>query len=124
MNMTDTHDFQNTVEELFKGMNSFISSKTVVGEAVHLGDTIVLPLMDVTFGIGAGSNQGDKKNTTASGGVGGKMTPSALLVISNGTTKLVNIRDRDSIDRLIDLVPDVLNKFSSTFGNDSEGEAK
>ncbi len=111
--MAETNDFQSTVEELFKGMNSFVSSKTVVGEPVHVGDTIILPLVDVTFGIGAGSNQGDKKNTTSSGGIGGKMTPSALLVISNGTTKLVNVKDRDSVNKLIDMVPDLVNKFTN-----------
>ncbi len=119
--MAETNDFQNTVEELFKGMNTFISSKTVVGEPVHVGDTIILPLVDVTFGIGAGSNQGDKKNATASGGMGGKMTPSALLVISNGTTKLVNVKDRDSVNKLIDMVPDIVNKFTA-FGKKEEEE--
>ncbi len=121
--MADTNDFQNTVEELFKGMNSFVSSKTVVGEPVQVGDTTILPLVDVTFGIGAGSNQGEKKSATSSGGLGGKMTPSALLVISNGSTKLINIKDRDSINKLIDLVPDVLNKFSA-FGKDDADDSE
>ena len=46
--------FHATVESLFKGMDSFITTKTVVGEAVHIGDTIILPLVDVSFGVGAG----------------------------------------------------------------------
>lgn len=45
--------FRSTVESLFKGMDSFISSKTVVGDAIHIGDTIILPLVDVSFGVGA-----------------------------------------------------------------------
>ena len=45
--------FKETVNSLFKGMDSFISAKTVVGEAIHVGDTIILPLMDVSFGVGA-----------------------------------------------------------------------
>ena len=36
--------FHNTVESLFKGMDSFISAKTVVGEAVHIGDGQGFPL--------------------------------------------------------------------------------
>ena len=35
--------FDNTVESLFKGMESFITSKTVVGDAITVGDTIILP---------------------------------------------------------------------------------
>lgn len=44
------NNFKNTVESLFQGMDSVISSKTVVGDAIHIGDTIILPLVDVSFG--------------------------------------------------------------------------
>ena len=44
------NSFNNTVESLFKGMDSFITTKTVVGDAIHIGDTIILPLVDVSFG--------------------------------------------------------------------------
>ena len=74
------NDFNETVASLFKGMDSFLSAKTVVGEAVHVNDTIILPLVDVSFGVGAGAFAGDKKNN-AGGGMGGKMSPSAVLVI-------------------------------------------
>ncbi len=47
--------FNATVESLFKGMDSFITTKTVVGEAIHIGDTIILPLVDVSFGVAAGA---------------------------------------------------------------------
>lgn len=112
--MADTNkDFQNTVQELFKGMNEFISSKTVVGEEIRVGDTILLPLVDVSFGIGAGANQGGQKNTNAGGGIGGKMTPNAILVISNGSTKLISVKDQSGLNKILDMVPDVLNKFTS-----------
>ncbi len=112
--MADTNqDFQSTVEELFKGMNSFISSKTVVGEPIHIGDTMILPLVDISFGIGAGANQGDKKNSNAGGGLGGKMTPNAVLVISNGTTKLISVKDQGGLNKILDMVPDVVNKFTN-----------
>ena len=47
--MANENNFKETVNSLFKGMDSFISAKTVVGEAIHVGDTIILPLMDVSF---------------------------------------------------------------------------
>ena len=34
------NSFQNTVEALFKGMDSFITTKTVVGDVITVGDTI------------------------------------------------------------------------------------
>ena len=71
-------NFKGTVDALFQGMNGIVSSKTVVGDAIHIGDTIILPLIDVSFGVGAGAFNGDKKEKGA-GGLGGKMTPCAVL---------------------------------------------
>lgn len=106
------NSFNSTVESLFKGMDSFITTKTVVGDAVHIGDTILLPLVDVSFGVAAGAFSQDKKNNGA-GGMGGKIMPSAVLVIQNGTTKLVNVKNQDGVTKILDMVPDFVNKFTS-----------
>lgn len=110
------NDFNETVASLFKGMDSFLSAKTVVGEAVHVNDTIILPLVDVSFGVGAGAFAGDKKNH-AGGGMGGKMSPSAVLVIQNGATKLVNIKNQDTVTKILDMVPDVVDRITGKFGD-------
>ena len=110
--MAENNEFRNTVETLFEGMEGFLQSKTVVGEAIHIDDTVVLPLVDVSFGIGAGATQGEKRNPNAGGGIGGKMSPSAVLVISNGTTKMVNVKNQDSLGKILDMVPDMVNKFT------------
>ena len=107
---SENNNFQSTVESLFKGMDSFITTKTVVGETITVGDTIILPLVDVTFGVGAGAFSGEKKNN-GGGGMGGKVSPSAVLVISGGVTKLVNIKNQDGLTKILDMVPDFLNKF-------------
>ena len=114
---SENNNFQSTVESLFKGMDSFITTKTVVGDVITVGDTIILPLVDVTFGVGAGAFAGEKKNN-GGGGMGGKISPSAVLVISNGVTKLVNIKNQDGLTKILDMVPDFLNKF--TDGKKSE----
>ena len=97
-------NFQNTVGSLFKGMEEFITTKTVVG------DTIIVPLVDVSFGVGASAKTEEKKNS-GGGGMGGKISPSAVLVISNGTTRLVNVKNQDSVTKILDMVPDLVNKF-------------
>ena len=112
MDIMAENNFNTTVQSLFKGMDSFITTKTVVGDAIHIGDTIILPLVDVSFGVGAGAFTQDKKNN-AGGGMGGKITPSAVLVIQNGTTKLVNIKNQDGVTKILDMVPDFVNRFTS-----------
>ena len=111
------NSFHTTVESLFKGMDAFITTKTVVGDAIHIGDTIILPLVDVSFGVAAGAFSQEKKNNGA-GGMGGKINPSAVLVIQNGVTKLVNIKNQDGMTKILDMVPDFINKFTS--GKDTD----
>lgn len=106
------NSFSTTVEALFKGMDNFITTKTVVGEAIHVGDTIILPLVDATFGLGAGAYSENSKNN-GGGGMGGKNSPSAVLVISGGTTKLVNVKNQDGLTKVLDMVPDFVNKFTN-----------
>lgn len=106
------NNFSGVIDSLMKGMNAVLSTKTVVGEATKIGDTIILPLVDVNFGVGAGANAGDKKNG-GGGGFFGKLTPSAVLVIKNGSTKLVNIKNQDTITKVLDMVPDIVDKFTA-----------
>lgn len=114
-------NFQGTVESLFKGMDSFITTKTVVGDAITIGDTIILPLVDVSFGVAASAKSEDRKNS-GGGGMGGKISPSAVLVIQNGTTRLVNIKNQDSVTKVIDMVPDLINRFVPGRGGTEKSE--
>ena len=97
------NNFQNTVDSLFKGMDGFMTTKTVVGDAITVGDTIILPLVDVSFGMGATA----KAEGVKSGG---------------GATKLVNIKNQDSMTKILDMVPDFVNKFTS--GSDADPAEK
>lgn len=103
------------IESLMKGLDSIISTKTVVGEPTKIGDTIILPLVDISFGMGAGASENPQKGGGA-GGLTGKVTPSAVLVIKDGYTKLVNVKNQDTVTKLLDLVPDVVDKISNMFG--------
>ena len=107
------NQFSGVVESLLKGMDTILSTKTVVGEATQIGDTIILPLVDVSFGVGAGAGVNDEKKTqNGAGGLGGKMTPSAVLVIGkNGSARLVSIKNQDTVTKILDMVPDILDRF-------------
>lgn len=114
------NQFPSTVEALFKGMDNFITTKTVVGEPVKIDDnTTIIPLVDVTCGMAAGSFAQSAK-TNGGGGLSAKMSPSAILVISNGMTKLVNIKHQDAMTKVLDMVPDLMNRFT---GKDISPEA-
>jgi len=113
------NQFSSVVESLFKGMDSVLSTKTVVGEATQIGDTIILPLVDVSFGVGAGASTKDSKQG-GGGGLGGKMTPSAVLVIKDGHARLVNIKNQDTMTKILDMVPDLIERFTSKKDKNNE----
>ena len=106
------NQFKETANTFFEGMEKMISTRTVVGEPKQVGDTIIVPLMDVSFGVGVG-DVGKDKSDRSMGGVSGKMSPSAVLIIKDGISRLVSVKNQDAVNRVLDLVPDAVNKISS-----------
>ena len=106
------NQFTSTIESLFKGLDQFVTTKTVVGEPVQVGETSIVPLIDVTCGMAAGAfAEGGKQKQRGGGGMSAKMSPSAVLIIQGGVTKLVNVKNQDAITKAMDMAPDLINKF-------------
>lgn len=119
------NQFQGVVESLLRGMDTVLSTKTVVGDATKIGDTIILPLVDVSFGVGAGAGSNSQKNSASgAGGLGGKMTPSAVLVIRDNAVKLVNIKNQDAVTKVLDMIPDLVDKFTKPKKKEEESSAE
>ncbi len=115
--MAEKNSFNSTVDSLLKGMDGFLTTKTVVGEPIHAGDNILLPLADVSFGVGAGAF-GENAKQRASGGMGAKISPSAILVINGNGIRMVNVKNQDAVTRVMDMMPDLINRFTSRGGDD------
>lgn len=111
----------NNLDILFNKMENFISSKTVVGDAVKVGEVTLIPLVDVNVGVAAGA--GEKGQ--GGGGLGAKIMPSAVIAVYNGNVQLINIKNQDAISKLIDMAPGIVSKlnFGSAFGKKSEDNA-
>ena len=118
-------NFNEAVEVLFNKVDDLVSTKTVVGEAIVIGEMTLLPLIEVAVGAGVGANE--KGGTSAAGGMGAKITPSAILMIRPEGTQLINVKNQDAITKLIDMAPGVVNKlnFGSVFtGRNKKDEAR
>lgn len=115
------NDFNTTVGSLFQGMDKFLTTKTVVGEPTTIGDTIILPLVDVSFGVAAGAFSSEQKNNGA-GGLGGKMTASAVLVIKDNQIRLVNVKNQDTVTKVLDMVPDLIDRFQKNKPEEENSE--
>ena len=113
------NDFNQTVGSLFQGMDSLLTTKTVVGEPTKVGDTIILPLVDVNFGVAAGAFAKSGSSKSAGGGMGGKMSPTAVLVIQNGHAKMIPVKQGDTVSKIIDMIPEVVDKITTAMGKNA-----
>lgn len=103
------------VDTLFQGMDGFVSSKTVVGEPIYMDGAAIIPLIEVSCGMGVGGfdQKADKHGKeTSAGGMSSKMSPTAILIIQNGNTKLISIKNQDAITKLLEMVPDLIDRFT------------
>lgn len=116
-------NFNEAVNVLFDKVDDLVSTKTVVGEAIVIGELTLLPLIEVAVGAGVGAKESDN----AAGGMGAKITPSAILAITPHGTQLINVKNQDALTKLIDMAPGVADKlnFGAVFtGRKKKAEPK
>lgn len=125
-NKTNSNSIE-VVKTLVDAMGEFLSSKTVVGEPIVIDEnTKIVPFVDVSFGAGAG-NSVSNNSDNAGGGIGVKATPNSVLIISNGTTRIVNVKHQDTVSKIVDMIPDLVNKVAASKTikiSDEEAEEK
>ena len=121
--MEKNNHFLDNAEAVFKGMNTFLTTKTVVGEPIIVGDTTIVPLVDVSCGMAAGTFDNTSKSN-GGGGMSAKISPTAMLIIQEGRTKVVNIKNQDAITRLLDMIPDLVNKITNKSDVDKKATKK
>ena len=115
--MAANEGIKSSVASMINGLDQFVSSKTVVGDPIHIDDTIIIPLVSVSFGMGAGS-MGPKDYQA--GGMGGRVSPNSVIVIHNGITRLINISTHSGMDRILDMVPDFVDRFTTARADKKE----
>ncbi|WP_036606277.1 GerW family sporulation protein [Oribacterium sp. P6A1] len=126
--MADKNNVTEILDTLFHGMDGFVNSKTVVGEPVKVGDATLIPLIEVSCGMGAGGFSKPKDSNKDDGGAGAlssRITPTAILILQNGNSKLINVKNQDAFTKILDMIPDAIDKFTggSRVSKDAEKAA-
>lgn len=127
----DKHPIGDLMEVTMRKIRDMIDVNTVVGQPITTPDGITLiPVSKVTFGFGCGGGDFISKNQNpgvpnpfaGGSGAGVNIIPVAFLVIKETNVKLVSIAPpaNTTIDRVIELVPEVLDKVQEMFGKDKD----
>ncbi|TYQ16424.1 UNVERIFIED_CONTAM: putative spore protein YtfJ [Acetivibrio alkalicellulosi] len=110
------------INVLFERLEKFLTSKTVVGEPIQIGDATLIPFITTSFGLGSGSGSGkDEKGNDGTGGgsgIGARIAPTAILVIKKDNIELIPIKKSASMEKLVEMVPDIMLKLN--LGSDKE----
>lgn len=113
--MPDNFNITETLSSLFEKLEEFIKTETVVGEPIKIGDVTIVPFIDISFGLGTGGGSGTEEKgnqgTGSGAGSGGRVSPTAVLVIKGEHVELLPISKTASLEKLINIVPDLVEKF-------------
>jgi len=124
--MSFNFNVNENINTIFEKLENFLKSKTVVGESIQIGETTIIPFLTVTFGLGTGGGDGkDPKGANGVGsgsGVGARVAPTAVLVIKGDDVKLLPIKKNGGLDKLIEMVPDIVSHIKCDKNNNDQEE--
>ncbi len=102
-------------------VHEMVDTNTIVGQPITTSDGVTLiPISKVSFGFGTGGGdygKSPKENFGGGSGAGVKIDPVAFLVIKDGVTRVlpVAVPPVSTVDRIVDMVPDIMDKVEKYF---------
>lgn len=113
----------NMLEQTITKIREMVDSNSVIGDPIVTADGItIIPVSKISIGLGGGGSDFSSKNAKQGeypfgGGVGAgvKVTPIAFLIVKDGSVRMIPVAApaNTTADRLVELVPDTLDKIAS-----------
>jgi len=116
------------METTIQKVKELANSETVIGKPIEIGEnTVIIPVSKLSLGFASGGSDFPSKNPKdlfgGGGGAGITVTPKAFLVVENGNVRLLQLaKDGETVDRLVNMIPDAVNQISSLIKKDKEQE--
>ena len=122
MEMTEKkNDLKSMMVESMEKVKEMVDANNIVGEPITTPDGVTLiPVSRVSLGFGSGGGDYGKpgqNNFGGGGGAGVKIDPVAFLVFKDGTTRVmpVAVPPVSTVDRIVDMAPDIVDKIGKFF---------
>ena len=113
----------NMLENTMAKIREMVSANSVVGDAITTDDGItIIPISKISIGYGGGGSEFKNKSANAQeypfgGGVGAgvQVTPVAFLIIKEGSVRMLPVAApaNTTADRIVEMIPDTLDKIVS-----------
>ncbi|HPD00161.1 MAG TPA: spore germination protein GerW family protein [Acetivibrio sp.] len=116
MSIDSKFDVNENVSVLFEKLEKFLTSKTVIGEPIKVGEATLIPFITTSFGLGSGGGDGyDAKGAHGIGGgsgIGARISPTAVLVIRGDDIEMIPIKKSAGFEKLVEMVPEIVSKVN------------
>ena len=113
----------NMLENTIAKIREMVDVNSVIGQPITADGVTIIPVSKVSVGFGGGGSDYVSKNTNNldnhpfGGGAGGgvKVTPVAFLIIKDGSVRMLPVAApaNNTADRLVEMIPDTLDKISA-----------
>lgn len=132
--MKENHPIEGLMLTAMSSIHDMVDVNTIVGEPIESADGMtIIPISKVSFGFAAGGSEFKTESIDeyskkekeeliqyrlpfgGGAGAGASISPVAFLIIQNGTTKLLPVEHASCVDRLMDYVPDLMEKMNEMF---------
>lgn len=123
------HPINGLMNTTLDKIRQMVDSNTIIGNPIHTADgTTILPVSRVSFGFTSGgsdfvSSKAPKDLFGGGSGAGVSITPVAFLVVREGRVRMIQLADKaSSLDRALNLLPEVIDKVSGFVSKDKKAE--
>lgn len=120
------HPIEGLMNSAMQKLRELVDVNTIIGDPITTPDGIlIIPISRVAFGFGSGGSdwptQSPKETFGGGSGGGVSITPIGFLIVSGGEVKLLQLAAQGNTgDRLINMVPDLVDKVASLFSKEEK----
>lgn len=124
----ESHPIKGLLDSSMQNLRSLVDADTIIGNQITTPDgTVIIPISKVSFGFASGGSDlpTNKTSELFGGGAGGGVSvkPLAFLVIKDGDVNLLQMdNSKNTADRMVSLMPEMVDKLSSMFKKDKKEE--
>ena len=126
--MEKEHQIDGLMEAAMNSIKEMVDVNTIIGSPVNIPDgTVIIPISRVSVGFAAGGSEfagrkEDKLPLPFGGGSGAGVTinPVGFLVVGGGTVKFISVNQQSATEKLVDYMPEAIDKIQGIFKKDSK----
>jgi sporulation protein YtfJ len=108
-----------------ENLKALVDADTIIGTPVVVGDTTLIPVSKVAFGLATGGSDFPSKSGTGlfggGGGAGVTITPVAFISVTDGVVKMMPIyNELSTVDKALTMAPELIDKIKELFKKDKK----